>query len=261
MLSFKELIEVGQDAAGIIEENNKIAKGFFTVGIQSCLVTVYFFKKATVLIHDSGQLKMTEILALVKKYGTVGKLIIAWGSKVSPRHKERLQTLIKFVALRQKNQLEQVQVPHNDFAFICDTSGKYEVIPNSIPAEAPRIPDKEKRQAVCEVNNFFLEPNAQSLSLDIQYREGEYAPVRSLDKPLGELLKTVEEQPKFFFRNIAVLHGAYKQGLLTLPPTLEKVAALYDVDRLRYQERLSPQDEANEEIEFKAYIDSLAQAN
>lgn len=260
MQSFERLIEVGQDGAGIIEENNRVAQGFFTAGIQSCLVTVYFFKKATILIHDSSQLKISEILALIKKYGAVRKLIVAWGNRVSSHHKERLQTLMKFVALSRKDQLEQVQVPQSDFAFMCTTSGEYKIIPNSIPADAPRIPDTEKRRTVCEVNNFFLEPNAQSLSLDIQYRDGEFGPVRSLDKTLEELLKTVKEQPGFFFRNIAYLYAAQKQGLLMLPAALEKVAVAYDVDRLRYED-LTPQDKLSEANEFKAYVDSLAQAD
>lgn len=259
MLSFDELIEVGQDGVGIIEENNKAAKGFFTVGVESCLVTTYFFKKATVIIHDSSQLKLSEIFALIKKYGAVRKLIVVWGNGVSSHHKERLQTLMKLVALSRRDQLVQVQVPQDNFAFMCATSGEYEVCPNFIPAHVLRIPEKEKRQAVCEVNNFFAERNAQSLALDVQYREGHYAPVRTLDKTLDELLTTLRQQPDFFFQNIAMLHGAQKHGLLMLPQALSDVAVKYTVDRFRV-ELPSPQDKVDEAREFRAYVDALPQS-
>lgn len=259
MVSFDKLIEVGQDGAGIIEENNKAAEGFFTVGVESCLVTVYYFRKATVLIHDSSQLKLAEIYALVKKYGVIRKLIVVSGQQASSSHKMRLQTLMKLFALTPKNQLEQVQVPQDNFAFVCSTSGEYKVIPNSIPAHAARIPEKDARQAVCEVNNFFAERNGQSLALDVQYREGSYSPVRKLDKTLAELLKVVGEQPDFFFQNVAVLYAAQKQGLLTLPLALSNLAVKYELERLRFQ-LPSPEDRMGEEREFKVYMDARAQS-
>lgn len=256
MLSFNALIEISQDAAGIIEAGTNGAEGFFTANVESCLVTVYVCKKATILIHDSSQLKLSHITSLIKKYGKIRKLIVASGKKADSKHGARLKEIID-VAGALKNQLKIEHVPLDAFALVCSTSGEYQVIPNAIPTYASRIPDQKKRLAVCQVNNFFLEPNAQSLRLDIQYQNGSYAPVRELDKTLDELLKTVNKQSGFFFLNIAVLDEAHNQDVLLLPADLRDLSERYRLERLLYQPA-TPQDKIDETVEFNEYCRRLA---
>jgi hypothetical protein len=37
----KKLIQITQDAAGVIETNNTAVAGFYTSGIQTCLISIY----------------------------------------------------------------------------------------------------------------------------------------------------------------------------------------------------------------------------
>ena len=259
MLSFDAFIEIGQDGVGIIETGTNGAKGFFTASVESCLVTVYVFKKTTILIHDSSQLALSHITSLIKKYGTVRKLIVAYGKNVDSKHSARLQKIIDVTGVG-KHQLKIENVPLNAFAFMCSTSGDYRAIHNAIPTDVARIPEQKKRLSVCEVNNFFLEPNAQSLRLDIQYHDGAYAPVRELDKPLDKLLKTINGQSNFFFQNVAVLNEAHNQGILLLPRDLRDLAEKYNLERLRFQIP-SPQDRIDEAAEFEKYMKSSVQSN
>lgn len=252
MLSFDRLLEIGQDAAGVIEVGSDKAKGLFTANVESCVVSIYVCKRATIMVHDSGQLKMSHVTALIKSYGTVRKLIIIHGHKADGRHTPRLKEIIRVAGVA-GNQLVYHPIQADAFAVRCNLVGEFEVIDNSIPLEATRIPDRQKRQAVCEVNNFFLEPRAQTLPLDIQYREGSYAPVRALDKPISELLTTVEKQPEFFFQNLAVLNEAHNQKLLVLPPELLNLVEKYHLERLRTNP-LSAEDSTTQLVEHKRYV-------
>ncbi|WZB70327.1 hypothetical protein WJ968_32890 [Achromobacter xylosoxidans] len=80
-----------------------------------------------------------------------------------------------------------------------EIGGSLEAADIVIPAEAPRIPDLAKRQAIVRANNFFLPPNSQSLPLTIEYRDGAYSDVPKLGRSLGQMLKAVKEQPEYFF--------------------------------------------------------------
>lgn len=81
------LIEIMQDCAGVIEHSNKIASGFYTDGIEDCLVTAYTCDSATVFVHDSGQLSVNNICDLVKRYGTVKKIVaFFWNQQNYERH-------------------------------------------------------------------------------------------------------------------------------------------------------------------------------
>lgn len=257
MLNFAGLIEIGQDGAGIIETGEFDTKGFFTAGVESCVVTVYVCKRATILIHDSSQIKLLHITSLIKKYGTVRKLIVAHGKQVDGKHIARLEEIIRVAGVG-KNQLKNASVPLDSFVFLCNASGEYQAIPNVIPNNVPRIPEKAKRQSICEVNNFFLEPNAQSLRLDIQYKEGAYLEVQTLDKSLDDLLKIIKRQPEFFFQNVAVLSEAHKQGVLILPENLRELAEKYNLGRLRFEQPGS-QDRIDEAREFLRYMDAMSQ--
>lgn len=252
MLSFDRLIEIGQDAAGVIEVGSSKAKGFFTADVESCVVSIYVCKHATIMVHDSGQLKMEHVTTLIKNYGAVRKLIIVHGRKADGRHNPRLKEII-CVAGVSDSQLVHCPIQAGVFAVRCNFVGEFDVIGNSIPLEAARIPERQKRQAACEVNNFFLEPRAQTLQLDIQYREGSYAPVRALDKPLSELLKTVEKQSEYFFQNVAVLNEAHNQGLLILPTELLNLVDRYHLERFRTT-TLGAKDREIQFVEHLRYV-------
>lgn len=204
------------------------------------------------MVHDSAQLKLLNITTLIKSYGTVRKLIIVQGLEADTKHGQRLAEIIRIAGVSGK-QLICHNTPETTFAVRCNLIGEFDVIDNRIPLKVVRIPDIKKRQAVCEVNNFFLTPNSQSLRLDIQYINGQYAPVRALDKSESELLKTVEEQPDFFFQNLAFLSEAHDHGLLVLSPEFLSLVETYDLKRLRTS-LPNNQDKATQLVEHKHYL-------
>jgi len=101
----------------------------------------------------------------------------------------------------------------DQFAVACSKQGAVKILSNKVPEGVKPLPESEKRQAVCEVNNFFLKQNSQNLALDVQYVNGEFGTRRAVDKPLSELLEMVKAQPHFFFMNVAVLGNAHVHGV------------------------------------------------
>lgn len=70
----KKFIEILQDSAGVIEKSNESVNGFFTGEIETCMVTTYKCENGFLMIHDSGQLKISDICKLIKKYGQLKML-------------------------------------------------------------------------------------------------------------------------------------------------------------------------------------------
>ena len=52
-MNFESFIEITQDGAGVILRNEQKVRGFFTSGIQCCLIIVFICNQATILVHDS----------------------------------------------------------------------------------------------------------------------------------------------------------------------------------------------------------------
>ncbi|VVD69114.1 hypothetical protein PMO31116_00506 [Pandoraea morbifera] len=254
-MSFEGYVEIGQDGMGIIEADDN-ARGIFTANVQTCYVAVFVCKKATILLHDSGQIKLTKILTLIKKYGTVRKVVFIVRPAYDGRHDERFEEIAK-VAGASGNQLVRETASTGTFAVLCAADGRYQVINNVVPVGVALLPERDKRQAVCEVNNFFLEPKARTLRLDVQYHAGKHGSVIGVDKSLAELLKTVKAQAKYFFPNVAVLGEAHKQGLLELPEYLLGLHERLNLGRFRSVE-LTHSDALDQAREHALYVRSLA---
>lgn len=203
------------------------------------------------MIHDSGQLKMSDIVKLIDRYGAVKKLVVVYGEDGSPAHEDRVNTLMsKFGLTGQHLKVQFVPLPC--FAVLSDLEGNVVATAETIPFDVPRIPESNKRWCVCNVNNFFSPPKSESLRLDIQYEDGKYAPSAELNQSLEELLTLVDEQPDHFFPNVAFLHKAHEQGLLKLP------AVLLDLVERRklgwyIENNLSDEDKAPQAIEYAIY--------
>jgi len=250
-MSFDGYVEVAQDGVGIIELTDN-AKGLFTYKIETCLIEIFLCAKATILIHDSGQLKLSQIEKLIKKYGTIAKVIFVHRRDYDGRHDERMTKLIKIAGTRN----EALTASFEPFAVVCSKQGAVKILPHGVPEGVKQLPENERRQIVCEVNNAFLKQNAQTLALDIQYVKGEFGAPRAIDKPLPELLEMVKVQPRFFFMNLAVLGNAHAHGLLELPEYLLALYERHNVGRFRLR-GLTPEERALEAEEYKGYVGTL----
>ncbi|KCB41349.1 hypothetical protein L539_3477 [Bordetella hinzii 5132] len=253
MSHFDGLIEITQDGAGVIEAGSSKAKGFFTADVMTCIVCVYVCERATIMIHDSGQLKISDIVTFIDSYGAVKKLVVVSGENASPEaHEDRVNTIMSKFGLTGEH-LEAKFVPLPAFAVLSDLNGDVVATGKSIPSGVSRIPDSHKRWCVCNVNNFFSAPKSESLTLDIQYQQGKYAPAAELNQSLEELLGIVDEQPDYFFLNITFLHEAHKSGLLSLPTSLIDLAKKYNLERL-IKNPLSDEDKAMQLKEYESYM-------
>lgn len=220
----RRFIEIMQDSAGVIEKENTEFTGIHTGDIQSCLVSVYACEKAHIMIHDSGQLKISCIVNLIKKYGNVKKVTLALGKmRDRKNHDRRLKTIFEEIGYR--GEVSEFQSAAEIFSFQYPLSGNPEISDeNSTPNYVENISDKYNRQAMIEINNLFLELNSEQLELDVQFSNGSYRRSMGIIHSSNYLLETVKEQPKFFFLNLAYLKKVHDLGLLEMPEKLLRAA-------------------------------------
>lgn len=251
----EKFIEITQDCAGVIEKNNGTVNGFHTGGIQSCLVTVYECEKAYILIHDSGQLKISDICKLIKRYGKVQKITSTFGPNLnSEHHQQRFDKIRSKIGYDDEN-VDVLKCQQHTFSFQFPLNGKPRTSDNSTPSYVEGIPNKEKRISIVELNNFFLKPNSQKLGLDIQYIDGNYQSPRGLDYSMKELLKIVKRQPDFFFPNLAFLQKANEIGLVKVPKKLLSIADEYQVSQFMFR-KMDSQEMVSQKNEFNMFIQS-----
>ncbi|GHA88911.1 hypothetical protein [Modicisalibacter luteus] len=249
----KNIIEITQDAAGVIESGSCEYYGFYTGGIQSCLISVYECNDACVLVHDSGQLKISDITKLVKKYGDVKRVTVAFGPELNRRHHQvRLDKILLDVGCVDRN-VDLMERNKSNFAFLFPINGDASTIENMRPETVQAIPDKDKRMSMVELNNFFLKPNSQKLRLEVQFAKGKYNPPRGLDLSLKDMLKIVKKQPDFFFANLDFLEKAHKAEVISLPKALLEVAKIFNVSEFMYRQLL-PEERRQQNIEFRKFI-------
>lgn len=247
-----EFIEITQDSAGVIERNNIEAQGFFTGGIQSCLVTVYECEDAFIMIHDSGQLKISDICKLIKKYGDVKQVTATFGPQLNREHNQkRFNKILENIGCGDKY-VDVMECKQNTFAFNFPLLGRPSTIANITPDYVNKIPDRETRMSIIELNNFFLKPNSQKLGLDIQYIDSSYQDARGLDYSLEEMIKIVKKQPDYYFPNLAFLEKAHGMNLINMPRKLLEVAERYQVSQFMYR-MLTAQEKMLQAVEFDKF--------
>ncbi|NVK74882.1 MAG: hypothetical protein HWE24_15540 [Oceanospirillaceae bacterium] len=248
----EKFIEITQDSAGVIERSNSKAQGFFTGGIQSCLVSVYECEDAFVMVHDSGQIKISDICKLIKKYGEVKKVTATFGPQLnSQHHQTRFNKILKNIGYGDKN-VDVLEYRSDTFLFNFPLQGRASATENITPAFVDKIPDRDVRMSIIELNNFFLKPNSQKLGLDIQYIDSSYQKPRGLDHSLNEMIKIIKKQPNFYFPNLAFLEKAHGMKIVNMPQHLLKVAEKYQVSQFMVR-TLTAEESMLQAIEFEKF--------
>ncbi|MCP4969744.1 MAG: hypothetical protein GY932_03990 [Arcobacter sp.] len=242
-------IEITQDSIGVIELTNKSVDGFFTGGIQTCLIMVFKSENATILVHDSGQLCITNIIDLLSKYGEINSVTVAYGPHFHAKHNyERLHTILSNINLL--GTVSKIESNLITFAFIYHLDGKAKCVKDQYSGLIIPIPDKALRMSCIELNNFFLEPDSQKLKPSLQYCNGAYQSEFGLDYNLDEMLEILKRQPDFFFTNLAFLEKAHDLNLLNLPKQLLEVAQRNKVSRFMFK-TMNDVDILQQNLEYK----------
>lgn len=252
MESLAGFVEIGQDAAAVIETGRTDVMGVYTGSIQTCMVVAFECKNSLVVVHDSGQLLFTDISALVAQHGRCRRLTAIYPTANVRDHAERLDRL-KRVAGVSGTALRKIPVDQVAFEVAFSTSGEYEVSPNGAARGFIDLPEKTIRVSTTELNNFYIKPGSQSLKIDLQFSEGRYNAVRTIDKTPEQILEIVERQPTFFFNNAALLHAAHQLGALVVPSSLCDLVEHYNLQGYRWA-IVDPQDRARQARVFNEYL-------
>jgi hypothetical protein len=235
MESLQGFVQIGKDAAGIIETKSTDALGLYTGNVQACVVFVCECSSGLIMIHDSGQLEFGELCALIERHGACNQISAFYVAEWFRFHEQRLSQIKQLMHVRDPK-FRRVSAPTGGFSVAYGTSGIFRVYRQGEASGYVHMIEEKKRISIAELNNFFLEPNARNLKLDVQFCEGSYAPIRSLDKTPIQMLEIMESQPNFFFNNVALLYAAHELGILQLPESIINIVKVHRLQRFRFEE-------------------------
>ena len=183
------LVDITQDGAGYVKYTNLMVSGFLTGHVETCSVYVFFGVNGYAMIHDTGQLKHSEIIELANNCGDISSVfyginigIITKPSSIAhKKRRERIKNILK-----PKNGFKRIDLPTGMMACLKDKrvlSDEKEILSLNIGMSSD--PDKNIRKEINTLNNLFHPTNAQSLPIDIQYKDGsEFTDIPQLLYPI-----------------------------------------------------------------------------
>lgn len=200
------MIEILQDGAALLEASSE-HKEVYTRGVESCAVHAYLGDKASLFVHDTGQLSTNSIKNLIIKCGRLQRCFsvlnsccLAEGGQYQRAHGAQMhQWMLKLhqdrrSELRQKAKMalkwNQVWIAASDMAI--STAGQVRAIPSN--SNHPLIPERERRLAILTLNNLFAEQNGQNLKVDLQFKGGQFTPAPSLARSYDEMLRIANQK-------------------------------------------------------------------
>ncbi len=250
--------EIGQDAAAVVEVDQLGVAGVYTGSIQTCLVMIFLCDRGYVVVHDSGQLVLSDITDLVRRYGHCHQMVVVHPANASRNDDERCLEIERALGVREED-LRYLPCDLPVYAVAYGDDGSLHVMESGAAAGFTPLPDKPVRASITELNNAFSELGAAKLRLDVQFSEGKYNTLRDLDKTQGQILELVLEQPKFFYLNAAFLYSAHTLGVFDAPPELIQLVESKGLARFRFEE-VPELMHAAQEDDFKWYAASQQKA-
>lgn len=172
------LVEVTQDGAGILDIENAVADGFFTGGIETCCVYIFYGEQRYAMVHDTGQLALPGIVAIARQCGTIREAFCAINPLRVTREQDdshddrrgRLKNLLKL-----KRGMTKLVVPDGNLACLSNRTALVtnEQITTYHPAFT-RAPGADVRKQINILNNLFSTKDSQSLPVDFQFDGDHY---------------------------------------------------------------------------------------
>lgn len=231
-----DLISISQCSVGVIEAG-VTSKGFYSDKIGNCRASVFQCEVGTVFIHDSGQLRLPEIMKLLLEQGQIYSVSYAFGegSNQEPLHTNRLNELKQSLNFVDD---QAIYIPKQGFSV--GYLPQFGLVDAADPRlnSMRRLQDEkeEAREAVNILNNWFTEPNSQSVPLDVQYRRGDFTPLTCPALSVNEMLLNLRDDQRHGLLGAAALcHYGPKAGL-RLPEILADFVRAYDLGQIIFDQ-------------------------
>lgn len=224
-----DLISISQGSAGVIEAG-VTSSGFYSDKIENCRASVFQCERGTVFIHDSGQIRLPEIQKLLLEQGHIYSVsyAVGLGSNQENLHTNRLKKLE-----------QSLDFIGNQTVFILEKTFSIGYLPQLglVDGADPRLNSirrlrdekEEAREAVNILNNWFIEPNSQSVPLDIQYRHGEFTPSTGPALSVNEMLLNLRDDKLHGLLGAAALSQYGPKAGLDLPKNLTDFVRAYNL--------------------------------
>ncbi|WP_455488644.1 hypothetical protein [Haemophilus sp.] len=213
----KNLIEITQDGCCVLDINSPEVQGFFTKGIESCVVYVIRTNSNWIAIHDSGQLDIKKLRKSLKEFGKIQTVSVFFGILKIETYQERNK---KFRELLDFNgRIREFLIPecHFDLSVWFDgLNTKYLKGLSSEKLNFIGMPDISRVNGIIKLNNAFIPLGSQSLEVDIQYKNGEYQNKTKLRYTIEYMLERTKKEDRYIDINRSILEEAEKLGIIKL---------------------------------------------
>ncbi|MBV5308220.1 hypothetical protein [Chromatium okenii] len=224
-------ISITQGGCGIISPDQYSTKGFYTDGVESCAAIVYKCKNGAAFCHDSGQMRESELIAIIDQLGPVREILIANGTQTNAAlFDSRIKILSKKLSFLKSPRI--FSHPSPSFSVKYSVKQGFQKISTQSNEQIVKSPYEIKRDAINKLTDLFARPRAQDVRVDIQYTQNEFTDVPEIDPPVARILQLIEEQAQFFFLNIKALKQYSTIAELKLPIALIDFFERHTVDQL-----------------------------
>lgn len=203
----QRFISIAQGSAGILE-TGCLENGLYTDKIATCRPYVFVCKDATIMLHDTGQIQMDSIVALIATYGKIKAVHYVEGRQPQEDlHRRRLLLLAQRLQFK-KGVHRPIMAYVSNYNVAFTRSGGLRIL--TVESERlDRDQNHDRREAVNMLNDTFTPARTQSAPLDVQYLLGEFTPPPTLKKSLPEMFKEVivdgKEVPEYGLIGIGAL--------------------------------------------------------
>lgn len=209
---------ITQNGAGFIANESNNAIGLYTSGIETCSAYVFYGHQGMALIHDTGQTTIKSITDLAKRCGTLENAYYALNPTYVPIaeysakyqiHRQRRRQILKMMGLQYE--LKALNVAQGAILVMHN-----KIITSFLPEnhlDLIKSPNHEQRETINMLNDCFIDHNAQSIPLDLQFDTTDFT-------ALPKLLKSKAQMQQIAILQEANLHNL---GYLKLLATAENL--------------------------------------
>ncbi|MEI7247535.1 hypothetical protein WCT80_15460 [Pectobacterium carotovorum] len=212
--------EITLDGAGYCYFNGGYS-GLFTRNVETCVICIIRYSDRFLLIHDTGQLDIESLTELAMEGGNALSIGVIYGNLAEKiAHEKRIFNLAKSIFISESD-IVNIPSEMDKFNVVMDINGGFNFLnPRHVPAGLIEREDNQKIHDIIKFNNFFIEVNAQSITVDFQFNGDGYLSNTTPMHSIEHIIQKMKEQPNFFDLNMLVLYPIIKQSILDSPQWL-----------------------------------------